>query len=131
LFTNDEINLATNDGTGQTRAISFAQSVNTQYDYSFTIEKEVLNDQFNNCIYDEVYINFQFLFDVLNNKGNYNTFGLMCVINRNGKTMKFNILKENAFIVKIFLGETSVGSFVAKTDIDFYAFDSNHKIINV
>ena len=42
-----------------------------------------------------------------------------------------NILKENAFIVKIFLGETSVGSFVAKTDIDFYAFDSNHKIINV
>ena len=55
----------------------------------------------------------------------------MCVINRNGKAMKFNILKENAFIVKIFLGEASIGSFVAKTDIDFYAFDSNNKIINV
>lgn len=131
LFTNDEINLATNNGTGQTRAISFAQSVNTQYDYSFTIEKEVLNDQFNNSIYDEVDINFKFLFDILSNRENYNTFGLMCVINRNGKAMKFNILKENAFIVKIFLGETSIGSFVAKTDIDFYAFDSNYKIINV
>ncbi len=131
LFTNTEVSLAINNGSGQTRAISFAQAVNTQYDYSFTIEKEVLNDQFNNSIYDEVYIDFKFLFAILNNRQNYDTFGLMCVINRNGKTMKFNILKEDAFVVKVFLGETSIGSYTAKTDIDFYAFDRNYKIINV
>ncbi len=131
LFTNTEISLAINNGTGQTIAVSFAQSINTQYDYSFTIEEEVLNDQFNNSIYDEVNINFNFLFAILNNKGAFDVFGLMCVINRNGKIMKFNILKENAHIIKIFLGENSVGSFTAKTDIDFYAFDKNYRIINV
>lgn len=131
LFTNTEISSSINNGTGQTIVVSLAKSVNTKYDYSFIIEKEVLNDQFNNSIYDEVAINFNYLFSVLNNKGDVNVFGLMCVINRNGKTMKFNILKENAYIVKIFLGESSVGSFTAKTEIDFYAFDKNYKIINV
>lgn len=131
LFSDTEVSLAIGGGTGQTKAVSFTQAVNNQYDYSFVIENEVLNDQYNNAIYDELNIDFKFLFSILDNRNANDVYGLMCVINRNGKTMNFNVLKQNSSIVKIFLGETAQGSNSAKTDIDFYAFDFNYKIINV
>ena len=69
--------------------------------------------------------------DLINQRGVDNVFGIMCIVNRNGKSLNFNLLKEDARKVKIFLGESFAGNISAKTSIDLYAFDLNYKIINV
>jgi hypothetical protein len=111
--------------------ISYVSSINHVYDYSFYVENEVLNKQYYDNAYEELTIDFNFLFSYLQNIGSTNVFGLMCIIKRNGKTLNFNILRDGATKVNIFLGETPVGDITSKTNLDFYAFDSNYKLINV
>ena len=69
--------------------------------------------------------------NLISERGVNNVFGIMCIINRNGKSLNFNLLKEDARLVKVFLGESFTGNISAKTSIDLYAFDLNYKIINV
>ena len=69
--------------------------------------------------------------DLIGQRNIDNVFGIMCIINRNGKSLNFNLLKEDARSVKVFLGESFSGNISAKTSIDLYAFDLNYKIINV
>lgn len=112
--------------------ISYVEAVSKDFDFSFIVESEVLNGDYLNNKYEYITINFEFLFDTLiQSKGAINVSGLMCIINRNGKSLTFNILKNQQRTLTVFLGETQQGNASYKTTVDFYAFDSNYKIINV
>jgi len=110
--------------------VSYVESININYDYSFIIENEVLNANYNLKMYQSVTINFVDLFAYLTNPLVY---GLLCSVTRNGKVLKFKILKSKARFVNIFLGEkqTSSTNYSPSYFIDFYAFDKNLKLINV
>jgi hypothetical protein len=110
--------------------ISYVQSINTNYDYSFIIENEVLNANYNLKMYQSISINFVDLFTYLTNPL---VNGLLCNITRNGKILKFKILRSEARFVNIFLGEKPIssGNYSPSYFIDFYAFDKNLKLINV
>jgi hypothetical protein len=125
-FDNNIISLAT-----KINPISYITSINNNYDYSFHVEKEVLNKQYYDNAYEELIIDFNFLFSYLQIIGSNNVFGLMCIVKRNGKSLNFNVFRNNANRINIFLGETPVGNITSKTNLDFYAFDSNYKLINV
>lgn len=111
--------------------VNYVTAASFDYDYSFYIEEEILNDGYFNSQYESIRIDFSFLFSILNNRGANNVFGIMCVINRNGKTLTFNMLKSNQSSINVFLGETQAGNVIYKTSLDFYAFDLNYKIFNV
>ena len=110
--------------------ISYVQSINTVYDYSFIIENEVLNANYNLKMYQSISINFVNLFTYLTNPL---VNGLLCNITRNGKILKFKVLRSEARFVNIFLGEKPISSrnYSPSYFIDFYAFDKNLKLINV
>jgi len=110
--------------------ISYVQSINTNYDYSFIIENEVLNANYNLKMYQSISINFINLFSYLTNPSIY---GLLCSITRNGKVLKFKILRNEARFINVFLGEKPVSAlnYSPSYFIDFYAFDKNLKLINV
>jgi hypothetical protein len=110
--------------------ISYVQSINTVYDYSFIIENEVLNANYNLKMYQSISINFVNLFTYLTNPL---VNGLLCNITRNGKILKFKVLRSEARFVNIFLGEKPIssGNYSPSYFIDFYAFDKNLKLINV
>ena len=126
IFNDAEVSLATKLST-----VNYVTAASFDYDYSFYIEEETLNDNYFNSQYESIQINFPFLFSILNNRGANNVFGIMCVINRNGKTLTFNMLKSNQTLINVFLGETQAGNLIYKTSLDFYAFDLNYKIFNV
>ena len=112
--------------------ISYVEAVSKDFDFNFIVESEILNGDYLNNKYEYITINFEFLFDILiQSKGAINVSGLMCIINRNGKSLTFNILKNQQQTLTVFLGETQQGNASYKTTVDFYAFDSNYKIINV
>jgi len=112
-------------------SINYAQAIKSDFDYRFLIEIEVLNADYFSSAFEYMNLNFLSMFDNLSSRSITNVYGIMCVINRNGKTLNFNILKNEARIVSVFLGESLLGNFSAKTSLDLYAFDSNFKIINV
>lgn len=113
-------------------AINYVDAVGNNFDYSFTVENETLNGDYLNNQYQYMILDFKILFNILSIvRGAVNLYGIMCVINRNGKSLTFNILKNEQKSIKIFLGEIQQGNISYKTSIDFYAFDSNYKIINV
>ncbi len=116
--------------TNPPKEVSYVESININYDYSFTIENEVLNANYNLKMYQSITINFGDLFIYLTNPLVY---GLLCSITRNGKVLKFKILKSKGRFVNIFLGEkqTSSTNYSPSYFIDFYAFDKNLKLINV
>ena len=126
IFNDSEVSSATKLST-----VNYVTAASFNYDYSFYIEEEVLNDNYFNSQYESIRIDFISLFSILNNRGANNVFGIMCVINRNGKTLTFNILKSNQSLINVFLGETQAGNIIYKTSLDFYAFDLNYKIFNV
>lgn len=110
--------------------VSYVESINTNYDYSFIIENEVLNANYNLKMYQSISIDFVNLFTYIINPSVY---GLLCNITRNGKILKFKILKTEARFIKVFLGEKPIssGNYSPSYFIDFYAFDRNLKLINV
>jgi hypothetical protein len=110
---------------------NYEAAVSIDYDYTFYIEKQTLNDDFQNNQFEYAQINFIQLFNILQDRGAKDVFGIMCIINRNGKKLSFNVLKSNANFITVFLGEIQVGGQTFKTSVDFYAFDSNYKIFNV
>ena len=110
---------------------NYEAAVSVDYDYTFYIEKQTLNDDFQNNQFEYAQINFTQLFNILQARGAKDVFGIMCIINRNGKKLSFNVLKSNANFVTVFLGEIQIGGQTFKTSVDFYAFDSNYKIFNV
>lgn len=127
LFTDDQISQYV-----QTKSINYASISTSSYDYSFLIEEEILNDDFFNAKYESLTVDFISMFNnLITTRRIDNVFGIMCIINKNGKSLNFNILKEDARLIKIFLGESLAGNISAKTSIDLYAFDLNYKIINV
>ena len=127
LFTDNEISSSL-----KIDPINYVDAVATDFDYSFIVENESLNGDYLNNKYEYITINFKNLFDILLIvKGVSNLYGLMCIINRNGKSLTFNVLQNQENLIKIFLGETQQGNVSYKTTVDFYAFDSNYRIINV
>ena len=113
-------------------SVNYTSISSLSYDYSFLIEQEILNDDFFNAQYESLTVDFISMFNnLISERGVNNVFGMMCIINRNGKSLNFNLLKEDARLVKVFLGESFTGNISAKTSIDLYAFDLNYKIINV
>ena len=127
LFTDDQISQYI-----QIKSINYASISTSIYDYSFLIEEEILNDDFFNAKYEYLTVDFISMFNnLIATRRIDNVFGIMCIINKNGKSLNFNILEEDARLVKIFLGESLAGNISAKTSIDLYAFDLNYKIINV
>jgi ABC-type molybdate transport system substrate-binding protein len=126
IFNDAEVSSSTKLST-----VNYVTAASFDYDYSFYIEEEVLNDNYFNSQYESIKIDFISLFSILDNRAANNVFGIMCVINRNGKTLTFNILKSNQTLINVFLGETQAGNVIYKTSLDFYAFDLNYKIFNV
>jgi len=119
-------------GYTKIESVNYVSASNSSYDYSFLIEQEILNDNFFSAQYEALTVDFISMFtDLINQRGVDNVFGIMCIVNRNGKSLNFNLLKEDARKVKVFLGESFAGNISAKTSIDLYAFDLNYKIINV
>ena len=113
-------------------SVNYASISTSSYDYSFIIEEEILNGDFFNAKYEYLTVDFISMFNnLIATRRIDNVFGIMCIINKNGKSLNFNILEEDARLVKIFLGESLAGNISAKTSIDLYAFDLNYKIINV
>ena len=127
LFTDVQLGSYTN-----IESVNYTSISSLSYDYSFLIEQEILNDAFFNAQYESLTVDFISMFNnLISERGVNNVFGIMCIINRNGKSLNFNLLKEDARLVKVFLGESFTGNISAKTSIDLYAFDLNYKIINV
>ena len=127
LFTDVQLGSYTN-----IESVNYTSISSLSYDYSFLIEQEILNDDFFNAQYESLTVDFISMFNnLISERGVNNVFGIMCIINRNGKSLNFNLLKEDARLVKVFLGESFTGNISAKTSIDLYAFDLNYKIINV
>lgn len=114
-----------------TQYLSYVDSINAIFDYSFTIETEILNPNFNLKNFMSIQIDFINLFASISNF-EY-VFGIYCTIIKDGKILKFKILKNEATKITVFLGENRSGSIqnTIAYDIDFYAFDSKMKLINV
>jgi len=111
--------------------LSYAQAVNSNFDYSFVIETEVLNDSYNTKNYLSIEIDFDGLFNLLDNISQ--VYGLYCSITKDGKVLKFKRLKNQSGKISVFLGQNLAiaNNDVIVFDIDLYAFDSNLKLINV
>ena len=111
--------------------LSFVQANNTNFDYSFNIETEVLTDSFNLSNYLSIEINFITLFSLLENSPYVH--GLYCTIIKDGKVLKFKQFKNETSKISIFLGEniSLKNSSGISFDIDLYAFDTNMRLINV
>ena len=63
---------------------------------------------------------------------NVSVSGVLCSVTRNGKVLKFKVLKSNPKIIKICLGESPVGDAnIAAYVIDFYTFNVNNQLFNV
>ena len=112
--------------------LSYSQAVSADFDYSFYVETEVFNENFNNKIYESIELNFINYFNYL--VSNSNVAGLYCNIIKDGKILKFKVYKNKATKITVFLGEKRQGILDQNSisfDIDLYAFDSNMKLINV
>ena len=111
--------------------LSYIQAININFDYSFSIENEVLTDAFNFKNYLSIEINFIELFSKLKNNKYIN--GLYCTIIKDGKVLKFKQYKNQAGKISIFLGQniSLQNNNTVVFDIDLYAFDSNMRLINV
>lgn len=112
-------------------SLSFVQANNTNFDYSFNIESEILTDSFNLANYLSIEINFINLFSLLENSPYVH--GLYCTIIKDGKVLKFKQFKSEPSKISIFLGEniSLQNSSGISFDIDLYAFDLNMRLINV
>jgi hypothetical protein len=127
LFSSSEISSCLSIST-----INYVGAVSRDFDFSFLIEGETLNGDYLNNKYEYMTIDFESLFDILLiSRGIAFLSGLMCIINRNGKSLTFNVYNNKQQTITVFLGETQLGNASYKTTVDFYAFDSNDKIINV
>lgn len=114
------------------RNLSYAETISTDFDYSFYIENEIFTSDFSQKKYEAAQINFITYFSYLTL--NPFVYGLYCTIIKDGKILKFKVNKNEAAKITVFLGEKreSLASQTAPSfDIDVYAFDSNMKLINV
>lgn len=132
-YTDSEIESLFVSGYISEKSINYLTSLNTFYDYSFSIDNESLVLGISENKYIQLKIDFVKLFLFSKVASNLNVYGLCCIINKNGKTIKFRIERDNAKEVNIFLGEVEINStfYSPKYSIDFYAFDKNMKLINV
>ena len=112
-------------------SLSYIQAININFDYSFSIENEVLTDSFNFKNYLSIEINFIKLFSILDDNKYIN--GLYCTIIKDGKVLKFKQYKNGASKISVFLGQniSLQNNNAVVFDIDLYAFDSNMRLINV
>ena len=112
-------------------SLSYIQAININFDYSFSIENEVLTDAFNFKNYLSIEINFIKLFSILDNNKYIN--GLYCTIIKDGKVLKFKQYKNGASKISVFLGQniSLQNNNSVVFDIDLYAFDYNMRLINV
>jgi len=113
--------------------INYLTSINSVYDYSFSIENETLDAGFTENKFKQLKIDFVKIFNSGSVSTNPNVYGLYCIIIKDGKTLKFKILRSEAKFINLFLGEIVLSSvnFNPQYSIDFYAFDRNLKLINV
>lgn len=113
------------------RSLSYIQAINTNFDYSFNIENEVLTDNFNLKNYLSIEIDFITLFSLLSDSEYVK--GIYCTVIKDGKVLKFKQFKNEASKISIFLGENVVlqNNNSISFDIDLYAFDTNMRLINV
>ena len=111
--------------------ICFGSLMHINFDYSFSIENEVLTDAFNFKNYLSIEINFIKLFSILDNNKYIN--GLYCTIIKDGKVLKFKQYKNGASKISVFLGQniSLQNNNSVVFDIDLYAFDYNMRLINV
>ena len=113
--------------------INYLTSINSDYDYSFNIENETLDAGFAENKFKQLKIDFVSIFNSGSVSTNAKVNGLYCIVTKDGKTLKFKILRSEARFINLFLGETTLNriSFNPQYSIDFYAFDQNIKLINV
>lgn len=113
--------------------INYLTSINSTYDYSFSIDNETLDAGFTENKFKQLKIDFVSLFNSSSIATNSKIHGLYCIVTKDGKTLKFKILRSEARFINLFLGETTLNriNFNPQYSIDFYAFDQNMKLINV
>lgn len=113
--------------------INYLTSINSTYDYSFSIDNETLDAGFTENKFKQLKIDFVSLFNSSSIATNSKIHGLYCIVTKDGKTLKFKILRSEARFINLFLGETALNriNFNPQYSIDFYAFDQNMKLINV
>jgi hypothetical protein len=132
-FTDSQIQAFFTQGLLFDQNINYLTSINSSYDYSFSIENETLDAGFTENKFKQLKIDFVSIFNSGSVSTNLKVYGLYCIITKNGKTLKFKILRSEAKFIKLFLGETPLNriNFNPQYSIDFYAFDQNMKLINV
>jgi len=113
-------------------ARNYIDIFSTSYDYSFFIEREYLEQDFAAQKYQDLIIDFNAIFNMSILLNNTSVSGVLCSVTRNGKILKFKVLKSNPKIIKICLGERPVGDAnIAAYVIDFYTFNVNNQLFNV
>jgi hypothetical protein len=132
-FTDAQIQAFFTQGVLFNKDINYLTSINSDYDYSFSIDNETLDSGFTENKFKELKIDFVALFSSGSLSTNAKVYGLYCIITKDGKTLKFKILRSQAKFINLFLGEIPLNrfSFSPPYSIDFYAFDENMKLINV
>ncbi len=132
-FTDAQIQAFFTQGVLFNKDINYLTSINSDYDYSFSIDNETLDSGFTENKFKELKIDFVALFSSGSLSANAKVYGLYCIITKDGKTLKFKILRSQAKFINLFLGEIPLNrfSFSPPYSIDFYAFDENMKLINV
>ena len=132
-FTDSQVQIFFTQGLLFDQNINYLTSINSNYDYSFSIENETLDSGFAENKFKQLTIDFENIFNSGSVSTNPKVHGLYCIITKDGKTLKFKILRSEAKFIKLFLGETPLNriNFNPQYSIDFYAFDQNMKLINV
>ena len=132
-FTDSQIQAFFTQGLLFDKSINYLTSINSNYDYSFNIENEILDASFAENKFKELKIDFVSIFNSNSVSNNVNVYGLYCLVTKDGKTLKFKILRSEAKFINLFLGEIPLNgiNFNPQYSIDFYAFDQNMKLINV
>ena len=132
-FTDSQIQAFFTQGLLFDKSINYLTSINSNYDYSFNIENEILDVSFAENKFKELKIDFVSIFNSNSVSNNVNVYGLYCLVTKDGKTLKFKILRSEAKFINLFLGEIPLNgiNFNPQYSIDFYAFDQNMKLINV
>ncbi len=132
-FTDSQIQIFFTQGLLFDQNINYLTSINSNYDYSFNIENETLDAGFAENKFKELKIDFVNIFNYGSVSTNAKVYGLYCIVTKDGKTLKFKILRSEAKFINLFLGEIILNrvNFSPQYSIDFYAFDQNMKLINV
>lgn len=132
-FTDSQVQTFFTQGLLFDQNINYLTSINSNYDYSFSIQNETLDAGFTENKFKQLKIDFVSIFNSGSISTNPKVYGLYCILTKDGKTLKFKILRSEAKFINLFLGEISLNKviFNPQYSIDFYAFDQNMKLINV